>query len=114
MRKFLTLLITILTLSFTSQAQKETGRISGRVVDGNTKTIESATITLLRSKDSSVAKISVANKEGNFLFENIAEGQYVVSISAVGHVKGYSETFEITSSNESVTLKAIELIPASK
>ena len=114
MRKFLTLLIAILTLSFASQAQKGNGRVSGRVIDGNTKTVESATITLLRLKDSSVAKISVANKEGNFVFESIAEGKYLVSISAVGHAKGYSEPFEITPSNESVTLKTIELIPVSK
>src|SRR4026209_312003 len=102
MRKFLTVLIAIITLSFTSQAQKGTGRISGRVIDGNTKTVESATITLLRAKDSSVAKISVANKEGNFFFENIAEGKYLVSISAVGHAKGYSETFAINESRSSV------------
>ena len=114
MRKFLTVLIAILTLSFASQAQKESGRVSGRVIDGNTKTIESATITLLRSKDSSVAKISIANKDGNFVFENISEGKYLVSISAVGHIKGYSESFEISPSNASVTLKTIELIPASK
>src|SRR5829696_8518143 len=105
MRKFLTLFVAIITLSFTSQAQKGTGRVSGRVIDGNTKTIESATITLLRAKDSSVAKISVANKTGDFFFENVAEGNYIVSISAIGHIKGYSESFEIRASNGSVTLK---------
>src|SRR6185503_3039104 len=99
MRKFLTLLIAIITLSFTSQAQKGSGKISGQVIDGNTRTIESATITLLRAKDSSVAKISVANKDGNFVFENVVEGKYMVSISAVGHTKGFSEVFEINSSN---------------
>ena len=83
MRKFTVLLLAILTFSFASQAQKENGRVSGQVIDGNTKTIESATITLLRSKDSSVAKISVANKNGNFFFENVAEGKYLVSISAI-------------------------------
>lgn len=114
MRKFFTLLIAIITLSFVSQAQKGTGQVSGRVIDGNTKTIESATITLLRYKDSSVAKISVANREGNFRFENIAEGKYLVSISAVGHIKGYSESFEINTTNGSIALKTIELIPVSK
>lgn len=114
MRKFLTFLIAIITLSFTTEAQNATGRVTGSVIDGNTKTIESATITLLRSKDSSVAKISLANKDGNFLFENVVEGKYVVSISAVGHTKGYSESFEISPSNLSVSLKTIELIPASK
>ena len=68
MRKFFTLLTVILALSLTSQAQRGSGKVSGQVIDGNTKTIEAATITLLRAKDSSVAKLSAANKDGNFLF----------------------------------------------
>jgi hypothetical protein len=114
MRKFLALLIAILTLFFTSQAQKSSGKVSGQVVDGNTKTVEAATITLLRAKDSSVAKISAANKDGNFIFENVDDGKYLVSITAVGHTKGFSETFEITPSNSNVTLKTIELVPLAK
>jgi iron complex outermembrane receptor protein len=114
MRKFLTLIIAILTLSFSSQAQKTLGKVSGQVIDGNTKTIEAATITLLRAKDSSVAKISAANKNGNFVFENVIEGKYFVSITAVGHTKGFSESFEITPTNTNVTLKTIELVPVAK
>ena len=114
MRKILTLLTISLGFSIIGFAQTRNGKVSGKVIDGNTKTIESATITLLRAKDSSVAKISVANKEGVFAFENVAEGKYLVSISAVGHTKGYSEVFEITATNTSVALKKIELFPVSK
>lgn len=114
MRKFLTLSMAILTLSFASQAQKSGSKVSGHVVDGNTKTVESATITLLRAKDSSVAKLSVASKDGNFMFENVAEGKYIVSITAVGHTKGYSDAFEVTSSNSNINLKTIELVPVAK
>lgn len=115
MRKFIALLtIAFTVLSFASFAQVKNGKISGTVIDGNAKTLESATITLLRAKDSSVAKMSVADRTGKFEFENIAEGQYIVSISAAGHNKGFSETFVIDGSNPSVTLKTIELIPQSK
>ena len=93
MRNLLTLLASILTLSTSALAQKSTGKVSGQVIDGNTKTIESATITLLRAKDSSVAKISAANREGKFVFDDVLEGQYMVSITAVGHTKGFSEVF---------------------
>ena len=65
----MTLLTVALTLSIVSQAQSKNGKVSGSIIDGNTKTIESATITLLKAKDSSVAKISFANNEGNFVFE---------------------------------------------
>ena len=124
MRKLLTLLTVVLTLSFVSHAQLSNnsstnektvkGRISGKVIDGNTKTIESATITLLRTKDSSVAKMSVADKTGKFEFLDVAEGKYLVSISAVGHDKGFSDMIDINASNLDVTLKTIELVPQAK
>jgi iron complex outermembrane recepter protein len=114
MRKLMTLLTIALTLSLVSHAQVKNGKISGSIIDGNSKTIESATITLLRAKDSSVAKMSVADKSGTYSFENIAEGSYIVSISAIGHTKGYSETFVINATNSVVTLKTIELVPVIK
>ena len=114
MRKFLTLLVAVIAITTTSWAQKGAGKVSGRVIDGNTKTVESATITLLRAKDSSVAKIGVANKEGNYSFENVAEGKYIVSITAVGHTKGFSESFEVSASNNTITLNTIELVPLAK
>jgi iron complex outermembrane receptor protein len=114
MKKILTLSIVLVTLSIAGHAQIKNGKVSGKVIDGNTKTIESATITLLRAKDSSVAKISVANKEGNFVFENVTEGKYLVSITAVGHSKGYSAAFDVNESNSLVALKTIELVPVSK
>ena len=120
MRKILILLTIVLTLSIfgnsqlAAQINEIKGKITGTVIDGNTKTIESATIALQRSKDSSVAKMSVADKTGKFEFEDISAGSYFVSISAVGHNKGYSEVFEINEANQSVILKTIELTPSCK
>ena len=113
MRKMLTLL-TVLTLSIVSHAQIKNGKISGTVIDGSTKTIESATITLLRAKDSSVAKMSVADKTGKFVFDGVEEGAYMVSITAIGHTKGFSETVDITAARSDVILKTIELVPVAK
>ena len=58
--------------------------------------------------------MSVADKTGKYAFENVAEGTYLVSISAVGHSKGFSETFDINAANSSVILKTIELVPQAK
>lgn len=106
------ILLNLLILGFLCFAQ--TGKIAGSVKDGSQKTVESATITLHRSKDSAVAKVVVANKDGLYGFENIPDGRYFVSISAIGHTKGYSETFEVNPNNPSITLKTIELIPQLK
>jgi outer membrane receptor protein involved in Fe transport len=111
--------MTLLTIMFTclsavSFAQAINGKITGTVIDGNTRTIESATITLRHLKDSSVAKMAVADKTGRFEFENISNGQYFVSISAVGHEMGFSETITISDANKAVVLKTIELQPQAK
>src|SRR4051812_31426341 len=94
-------------ISFSSFAQTSSGKISGMVKDGNEKTIEAATISLVKALDSSVVKVSVADKAGNYMFENVGVGKYFVTISAVGHEKGFSETFDINEANGAVTLKTI-------
>lgn len=122
MKKLLLILVAFATLSFSGFAQdvlentakQKQGKVNGTVIDGNVKTIESATITLLRAKDSSVAKMSVADKTGKFSFDGVAAGKYFVAISAVGHEKGFSEVFEVTDANSTVNLKTIELIPVAK
>jgi iron complex outermembrane receptor protein len=112
MRKLLSLLAFALTaLSIVSYAQVKTGKINGTVIDGSTKTIESATITLLKAKDSAVVKMSVADKTGKYEFDNVPEGRYIVAISAVGHTKGFSEVVEISAASSAVSVKTIELVP---
>ena len=112
MRKILTLLV-VLTIAITSLAQTK-GKVEGTVIDGATKTIESATIALVKAKDSSTVKFTAADKTGRFSFENVSEGRYLVMITAVGHQKGFSETFEISGTNTTVQLKTVELVPQPK
>lgn len=112
MKQIFTLLM--LVIAFASQAQNGKARVAGSVIDGSQKTIESASIELLRAKDSSTVKFSVAGKEGKFVFEDVEDGKYLVSITAVGHQKGYSELFEVTEANQSIQLKTIELVPTAK
>ena len=114
MKKLSILLIVSILLGVIANAQFKSGKISGNVIDGNTKTIESATITLLNAKDSTVAKMSVADKTGKFVFDNVSEGSYLVSITAVGHAKGFSETVSVSASQPVIELKTVELIPAAK
>ena len=104
----------LMILVYSLSAQTISGKVSGKVIDGNEKVIESATITLIKAKDSSVAKMGAAGKDGNFEFDAVAEGKYMVAVSAVGHKKAFSITFDINPANTSVVLKTIELVPVSK
>ena len=54
--------------------------ISGKITDQQSKPMSSATVTLLKAKDSSSIKFSVTDKAGFYQFENIAPGQYLVLV----------------------------------
>ena len=112
MRNILTLLA-VLALSLPSRAQTQ-GRVEGKVIDGDSRTVESATIALVRASDSATMKFTAAEKSGRFSFDQVVEGRYLVAITAVGHQKGYSEVFEISAANTLVQLKTVELVPQPK
>ncbi|MBS1915872.1 MAG: TonB-dependent receptor [Bacteroidetes bacterium] len=116
MKNTLTML-TVVVLSFfalAGNAQNQPGKISGTVSDESKKPIESATVSLLKPTDSSVVKTTVSDKTGNFVIENIKEGKYLTSVTAVGHATFYSSLIEISSATPSVDLKNIFLSAQTK
>ncbi|MEN9569130.1 MAG: hypothetical protein RL172_361 [Bacteroidota bacterium] len=112
--KHLFSLLTACSISIASIAQTS-GKISGSVQDANSKKmIEAATVTLLKSADSSLIKTSVADKDGNFYFENIKEGSYLVSATSLGHNKVYSQAFSITATADSYNTGVLGIQPANQ
>jgi iron complex outermembrane recepter protein len=111
MKKFL--FFSIMLISISLSAQENSAKVSGEIVDGNQKTLASATIALLKAKDSSVMKFTAADKNGYYSFDAGA-GKYLVSVTAVGHSKGFSEIFEISQPGQEIKLKTIELVPQAK
>ena len=57
--------------------------VSGSAVDTKNTPVESATISLMKSKDSSIIKIALSNKAGKFSFTGIPYGNYFITISSV-------------------------------
>ena len=115
MRKIKNLLamVVLTALSFASYAQNAS-KISGVIKDGNEKTLESATITLIKATDSSVVKVAIADKAGRYQFENITTGKYLVNVSATGHDAGFSSLVEVKEGNASIEVPVIVLQPATK
>ncbi|MES2371526.1 MAG: TonB-dependent receptor [Bacteroidota bacterium] len=104
----------VLSLPFVGHAQTApAGKVSG-VVTGSQKSVESASVGLLRAKDSAVVKMAVSDKTGNFEVEKVADGKYLVLIQSVGFAKYYSEAFTISAAQSAYTLKPVVLQGASK
>ena len=107
--KFNLLTAIILIFSMGGFAQTN-GKISGSIIDGgDQKIIDAATISLLKAQDSILVKISLTDKQGNFAFENVKNGNYLIMASSIGHRKVYSSPVAVTEgSNASVgTLKLL-------
>lgn len=78
-------------------------KVTGNIKDGgNQKVIDAATIALLKAKDSSAVKLTYSEKSGQFQFEGIKDGSYLVMATSVGHGKTYSPAFSVSGSDVSV------------
>ena len=112
MKQFFSLLAAI-TIGMSSQAQNG-GKVSGSIKDGgNQKIIDAATVSLLKAKDSSLVKAAVTDATGNFSFENVKEGNYLVLATSIGHATTYSNIITV-SANNPASVGVLQLVPTDK
>ena len=97
MKQFITMAFMLLLTAFT-QAQT----ISGTIKDEGNKVIAGASVSLHKAKDSSTVKIAVTNNDGNYSFNNAANGKYFVTITGVGFANGNSTVFELNENTVNV------------
>lgn len=103
MTKTLILLQFLMISSIATFAQSKSGSISGRITDGgDQKIIDAATVSLYKSPDSSLVKINLTDKEGNFEFQGILPGKYYLSGTSIGHLSTYSSTITVADKNVSI------------
>lgn len=113
MKQFFSLLAAM-SIAVCSYAQSG-GKVTGSIKDGgNQKIIDAASVSLLNAKDSSLIKVAVTDKAGNFSFENLKQGRYLVLATSVGHSRIYSNPFTISADQASANVGVLQLIPAEK
>jgi hypothetical protein len=75
----------LLLISYVGFAQNLT--IQGSLKDSiANRALNSATVSLVYAKDSSLVSFSRTNEEGFFNFKNVATGSYLISVSYVGYI----------------------------
>lgn len=78
------LLTTLLVVGYFASAQTFT--IEGTIRDSIAKrNLPSATISIVKAKDSSLVSFARSNEQGHFTIKNIAAGSYLLSLSYVGY-----------------------------
>jgi iron complex outermembrane receptor protein len=96
-------------LAGTVLAQTTRGKISVKLTSEQTSGIENATVELLKSKDSSLAKVAISDKSGLAEFDNIRFGSYLVKVSMVSFATKYSTVFSISAEQPVLQLPAMVL-----
>jgi iron complex outermembrane recepter protein len=104
----------VLLLTLMLQAQTKTGSISGTVLNPDKKPVEAATVQLLKAENKALVKTSLTDRNGNYSFEKIAEGNYIISYSATGLARKMSEAVTVTAAVPTVSVPAVELAFQSK
>jgi iron complex outermembrane receptor protein len=106
----------------TSNAQSAAALlIKGKILDDQSRPLTGASVMLKKKRDSSVVKIAVSDKDGNFAFESINPGSYFVHISFVSYAHHLSQPFELSATSQTVLpsiklskntgdLKAVEVV----
>ena len=77
-------------------SQNKIGKVSGTVQDAKGNPISAVTISLLKSKDSAIAKTAITDKNGKYEIEFIPIGSYLVAASQVGYKKIFTNSFELS------------------
>lgn len=114
MKQIFSLLTLFTVLTFSLAAQSVTGRITGVIKSEEGKSLEAATVTVLKAKDSSLVKAALSNKSGEFVIEKIPPGKYLVSVTSVGYHTFFSSAFEISENKYVINLASLQLKAESK
>jgi len=107
------LLLFLSTTFAMAQNSGPSAAVSGQLLDENGKPMDFATVSLLKAQDSTVVKGTLSNESGNYNFDHINSGTYIIKASVVGYAKAISNVFTITGNSLNFTVPALKLQPTS-
>ena len=90
----------IAILVFIAQIAYSQNSIKGLVQDDAGAPLPFANILLLKASDSTLVKGTITEDNGQFSFEGISQGQYIVSVSLMGFKPTYSNLLSINGSSK--------------
>ena len=111
MRKIITVAVGLLLSAAVKTNAQKIASISGSVKDKNGKALQSVTVSLLHSQDSSLVKTDITDAKGEFEINSSKEGNFLLSYSSVGFEKLYSEVFA-KKADQKIDAKPVSMSPA--
>lgn len=82
------------TTHFAAQTMKGAA-VSGKITNMNSKSLPQANVALFNTSDSVIVKGTITDNEGLFVMENVAPGNYYLTVSLLGYTTYRSNTFSL-------------------
>lgn len=116
--KYRFLLFSFLAIAFPGLAQTNnpaTGTLKGKLMESGTKEpVSFATVALLSMPDSVVAGGVSADENGDFSFQNLAFGKYILKISMVGYVTKRVPAIILSENHPTLNVGTIPVLSGAK
>ena len=111
---FLIALNPLIHLPVAAQTLTKMNKVKGSVLDEQKKPAPFVTIRLYKAADSTMIKSTLTASDGDFIFEDIISGLYLVSVESIGYKKSFSSAFNLSHENKDLILENIILKPDAK
>lgn len=109
------LLISLFTFSIVkAQPSPGTGKLTGKVLDEKKADMAYASVSLLKAQDSTLIKGSITEDNGTYIFNGLAEGQYLVAINMVGYARVFKGPYSINATHNTYIVDNVQLVPTAK
>ncbi|WP_214070396.1 outer membrane beta-barrel family protein [Mucilaginibacter sp. dw_454] len=106
-------LLFILIVSFIRVNAQANGRVSGKIIDADTKQpIEYVSISIFKIGVASPFNGSVSHTKGNFVISNIPNGEYSIRIDFMGYKSATIDHIALSNSVRAISLNTISFVPA--
>ncbi len=102
--------LTILFYVFCSGYCEAQYSTSGKVVNEVNEPVANANALLLRGKDSVLVKGMITSTSGNYVFQNIPAGNYLITSTFSGYTQVYTKSFELKGSSYSHSIETVMLL----
>lgn len=109
MKRFLVGVFTVIMCVYVYAVPEMLGVIKGKVVDAKSKEVlEFVNVSVRKQGSDDLVKGTITDQSGAFSVDNLAEGNYTVTVSYIGY-KPFAKNILISSSGKNVNLRTISL-----
>lgn len=106
---FTLLLLLVSIIASLAQTANPLAKVSGAVQDIQGKSIDYATVSLLRAKDSTIVSGTLTTEAGAYAFDHIKPDTYIVKVTEVGYETIFSSSFAVTDPAKTVMMPLLKM-----